>query len=75
MESWQRLVGAIVKDAKSRGELDPDLDPYELATVVTGMLEGALMLTEISGEPAHVHRTIAHLTRHVEGLRRGGGAR
>ena len=69
MDGWHRLIGVIVKDAKRRGELRPDVDPYELATVVTGGLDGSLMLTKLTGDPAHVRRMVSHLVAHVEGLR------
>lgn len=70
MDSWHRLIGSIVKDAKARGELDADVDPYELATLVTSTLEGSLMLSRLFDDPAYKHRAVASLTEHVEGLRR-----
>jgi TetR/AcrR family transcriptional regulator, transcriptional repressor for nem operon len=70
MESWHRLIGSIVKDAKARGELDPDVDPYELATLVTSTLEGSLMLSRLFHDPAYKHRAVGSLTEHVESLRR-----
>jgi TetR/AcrR family transcriptional regulator, transcriptional repressor for nem operon len=70
MDSWHRLIGSIVKDAKARGELDPDVDPYELATLVTSTLEGSLMLSRLFHDPAYKHRAVASLTDHVENLRK-----
>jgi TetR/AcrR family transcriptional regulator, transcriptional repressor for nem operon len=69
MTDWHRLFGAIVKDGKARGELRADTDPYTLATVVTSMLEGALMLSNLYDDPVHMERAVAHLTAHVETLR------
>ena len=69
MESWHRLIGAIVKDAKQRGELDGAVDPYELATVVTATLEGSLMLAKLFHDRSHMHRAVRYLTDHVESLR------
>lgn len=71
MESWHRLIGAIVKDAKTRGELDDAVDPYQLATVVTATLEGSLMLTKLFRDGSHMHRAVQHLTDHIESLRIG----
>ena len=73
MESWHRLIGSIVKEAKARGEIEADVDPYELAAVVTSTLEGALMLSRLFGDARHMRRAVAHLTRHIEGLRRRVG--
>jgi len=71
MDSWQRLIGSIVKRGKERGELSASTDPYEVATVVTATLEGALMLSRLLREPAHMHRATAHLHTHIESLRVG----
>jgi hypothetical protein len=70
MDSWHRLIGSIVKEAKARDEIDPDVDPYQLATLVTSTLEGSLMLSKLFHDPTHEHRAVASLTSHVESLRR-----
>jgi TetR/AcrR family transcriptional regulator, transcriptional repressor for nem operon len=70
MESWHRLIGSIVKDAKARDEIDPDVDPYQLASLVTSTLEGSLMLSKLFHDPTHERRAVASLTAHVGGLRR-----
>lgn len=69
MDSWHRLIGAVVKDAKARGELDESVDPYQLATVVTATLEGSLMLTKLFKDRSHMHRAVRHLTEHIDSLR------
>jgi AcrR family transcriptional regulator len=69
MTDWHRLFGAIVKQGKANNELRADTDPYTLATVVTSMLEGALMLSNLYGDAVHMERAVAHLTAHVQGLR------
>jgi TetR/AcrR family transcriptional regulator, transcriptional repressor for nem operon len=69
MDSWHRLIGSIVKDAKARREIEDDVDPYELATLVTSTLEGSLMLTKLFDDHAYKHRAVASLTEHVESLR------
>jgi TetR/AcrR family transcriptional regulator, transcriptional repressor for nem operon len=71
MDSWHRLIGSIVKTGKQRGELRTDTDPYELATVLTATLEGALMLSRLMQKPAHMRRATAHLKAHVDSLRAG----
>jgi TetR/AcrR family transcriptional regulator, transcriptional repressor for nem operon len=70
MDSWHRLIGSIVKEAKARREIDPDVDPYQLATLVTSTLEGSLMLSKLFHDPSHEQRAVASLTDHVAGLRR-----
>jgi TetR/AcrR family transcriptional regulator, transcriptional repressor for nem operon len=70
MESWHRLIGSIVKEAKARGEIDADVDPYQLATLVTSTLEGSLMLSKLFHDPTHERRAVASLSAHIESLRR-----
>ncbi len=69
MTSWHRLVGRIVKDGKAEGTLRGDIDPYALASTITSALEGALMLSRLYDDPAHMDRVVDHLIAHVETLR------
>jgi AcrR family transcriptional regulator len=69
MDSWHRLIGSIVKEAKAREEIDADVDPYELATLVTSTLEGSLMQARLFGDPVYKRRAGASLVEHVESLR------
>jgi AcrR family transcriptional regulator len=70
MDSWHRLIGSIVKEAKARHEIDADVDPYELATLVTSTLEGSLMQTRLFDDPVYKRRAGASLLEHVNSLRR-----
>jgi AcrR family transcriptional regulator len=69
MSRWHRLIGAIVKDGKAARQIDPATDPYALATIMTASLEGALMLTRLHDDPAHMDRVVDHLVAHVQTLR------
>jgi TetR/AcrR family transcriptional regulator, transcriptional repressor for nem operon len=69
MTLWHRLIGRIVKDGIAAGTLRPDVDPYELASVLTSSLEGGLMLARLYDDPIHMDRVIAHVSTYVETLR------
>jgi TetR/AcrR family transcriptional repressor of nem operon len=69
MTLWHRLIGRIVKDGKADSTLGPDVDPYALASIITGSLEGALMLSQLYNDPAHMDRVVDHLVAHAESLR------
>ena len=75
MTLWHRLVGRIVKDGKAAGTFAADLDPYALASTITGALEGALMLSRLYGDPARMDHVVDHLLVHVESLRVKDGQR
>jgi TetR/AcrR family transcriptional repressor of nem operon len=69
MTLWHRLIGRIVKDGVAAGELVEGTDPYALAALLTGALEGGLMLSRLYEDPAFTDRVVDHLTAHVESLR------
>jgi len=69
MTSWHRLVGRIVKDGTADGTLVAGTDPYALAALITGALEGGLMLSRLYDDPSYTDRIVEHLTAHVDTLR------
>jgi AcrR family transcriptional regulator len=69
MTLWHRLIGRIVKDGIAAGELLGGTDPYALAALITGSLEGGLMLSGLYDDPAYVDRIVEHLSAHVDTLR------
>jgi len=46
-----------------------------MASTITASLEGALMLSRLYGDPAHMDRVVDHLVEHVETLRVKEGQR
>lgn len=66
MEEFQATVARIVTNGLLRKEVRPDVDPAEVATVMTATIEGALMLSKLYGENVHMDRAIAHLSRYLE---------
>jgi len=69
MTLWHRLIGRIVKDGVAAGELVPGTDPYALAALITGSLEGGLMLSGLYDDPTYVDHIVEHLSAHVDTLR------
>ena len=68
MTSWHKLIGSTVKAGVERGELRPDADPRAVASLVTAMVEGALMLSRLYDDPAHMRRAVDHLTGYIQSL-------
>lgn len=68
MTRWQKLIGATVKAGVARGELRADADPYEVATILTATLEGAVFLSKLYGDDAHMRRAVGHVSAYVRGL-------
>lgn len=68
MTRWQKLIGSTVKAGVARGELRADADPYEVATIVTATLEGAVFLSKLYDDADHMHRAVDHVAAYVRGL-------
>ena len=70
---WLRLIGSIVKEGVASGEFEADADPRKTASVVVATLEGALMLSKLCDDPAHMRRAVDHLKGHLGSLARRPG--
>jgi AcrR family transcriptional regulator len=70
MTGWHRLIGSITKAGVKSGELPENTSPYEMASVVTATLEGAVMLSKLYDDPAHMQRAVDHLKAHLRSLAR-----
>ena len=68
MSGWLRLLGSIVKEGVRNGELRPGGNPRETASVVVATLEGAVMLSRLYDDPAHMKRAVDHLKEHLRTL-------
>lgn len=68
MTSWHRLIGGIVKGGVLSGELRQDTDPYEVASLVTAILEGAVMLSKLYDDPIHMRRAVDHTRQYLNSL-------
>ena len=66
MDGLRRLVREVVAKGVERGELRPEVDAEQVATVLTATLEGAIMLTQLYDDPQYVRRAAAHLREYLE---------
>ncbi len=67
---WLQLIGSITKEGMRTGELVPGADPREIATVVVAAIEGAVMLTKLTDDAAHMDRTVDHVKGYLSSLAR-----
>ena len=70
LADWLGLIGSLVKEGISNGELEPDVDPRRTASVVVATLEGAVMMSKLDEDPAHMHRAVEHLKEHLGSMTR-----
>ncbi len=66
MDGWRELIRQTVIRGIERGEVRPATDPDQLATVLIATLEGAVMLSKLYRDPAHMRRAVDHLTEYIE---------
>jgi TetR/AcrR family transcriptional repressor of nem operon len=68
MTIWQKLIGKAAKEGMASGELRPDIDPRELASVITSTLEGAVMMSKLFRDPIHMRWAVDHLMAYLDTL-------
>ncbi len=68
MTIWQKLIGKAAKEGMANGELRPDIDPRELASVITSTLEGAVMMSKLFRDPIHMRWAVDHLMAYLDTL-------
>ena len=62
----------MVKESVRSGDLEPGVDPRRTASVVVATLEGALMLSKLHDDGAHMERAVDHVKAHLRTLARRG---
>ncbi len=67
---WQDALVRTILDGIDTGDLEPETDPEALASLIISSLEGSVMMSKLYGDPAHVLRAVAHLSRHLGSLAR-----
>ncbi len=65
MTQCRQRVREIVEEGVARGELHAGTDGETVASVLLGGLEGAVMLTKLYRDAAHMRRTVDHLTHYI----------
>jgi TetR/AcrR family transcriptional repressor of nem operon len=66
MERWHSVFEQVIAEGRARGELKPDVDPADAATVFLATWEGAVMLSGLTRDRSALHVAAAHLTRYVD---------
>lgn len=61
MEKWFRLLEHLLRKGIRTHEFHPDVEVEEVATTMIASLEGALMLSKLYDDPAHMERVVKHL--------------
>lgn len=65
MDDWQALVQRIVNKGIKNGEIQPEIDSADFATIFISTLEGSIMMSKLYGDPVHIRRAVAFLTNYI----------
>jgi AcrR family transcriptional regulator len=66
LAEWQASIRDTVRAGIGRGELKPDADPDEAATLLIALLEGALVLSRVEADPQHLQRAVDHAVGYIQ---------
>lgn len=66
LKHWHLLLAKIVMIGLKKGEVHAETDPSDVATIIISGLEGAMMMTHLSGEDRYLKVAIAHLLEYID---------
>ena len=66
MDSWRNMVCKVIQKGITRGEIRPEVNADEAATVMISLIEGSIMMSKLYGDSIHLERAIEHLNRYIQ---------
>jgi TetR/AcrR family transcriptional regulator, transcriptional repressor for nem operon len=72
MDALWGLIERILRQGRERGEVRPEVDTAELATVVISICEGSLMIAQLYRDGGAMHKSMLFLHRYLEEQVRAG---
>lgn len=66
MDEWREVVIRVVRKGIERGEIRPEVDPDELATLLIATLEGAIMMTKLYDDTRYMSQSVDYLEHYFE---------
>ena len=69
INGWLTVIVGIVERGQLDGQLRRDVDASSTASVIFSALEGAVMLSRLYRDPAHIRSVVAFLKIYLQGLK------
>lgn len=66
MQEWLDFIQRIVQRGIERGEIRSEISAEQVASVLFTMLEGAIIVTRLSGDSSHMDRVLDHIHTYLE---------
>jgi TetR/AcrR family transcriptional repressor of nem operon len=73
LDGWRGRLSSLVSSAVRRGSLNRRVRPDDVASLIIGTLEGALMMSRLDGDRAALKIARDHLISYLESLRNSKG--
>ena len=61
IENWLDSVVLIIEGGKEKGEIKAHVNAGELASLFVSSIEGGIMLSKVTGDPASLQRVVNHI--------------
>jgi TetR/AcrR family transcriptional repressor of nem operon len=68
MDEWRIYITRTVTRGIEKGQIRPGTDSQMVATLLIASLEGAVMLSKLYDDPAHMRRTAEFLTHYIRSI-------
>jgi TetR/AcrR family transcriptional regulator, transcriptional repressor for nem operon len=66
LEHWSALLSRITAEGIRNRQINPQIDPHQLAHLIIGSLEGALLISRLQKNQAPLHACRQHLSDYLE---------
>lgn len=68
MDRWRTMLQKIIRYGQKHGDIQPELDPDVVATIVIVILEGAVMMSGLYGDRTYLDQACSHLISYIDSL-------
>ena len=68
LDGLRLLIQRLIANGKTKGEIQPYVNGDVVATILISTCEGALMMSKLCDDRAHLHRAMDHLDTYFETL-------
>ena len=68
MTSWRNLINKIIQTGIKKGEINSQIEPDLVATILISTLEGAVMMSKLYQDSLHLERSVKHLHSYIDDL-------
>ncbi|UKP00284.1 TetR/AcrR family transcriptional regulator [Nostoc sp. UHCC 0870] len=66
MTAWLNLIRHIIETGIAKGEIQPGVNADEIASIMTAILEGSIMMSKLYGDNIYMQRAVNHLNQYIE---------